>query len=228
MAVAFDAQSAVDTTGNAATSFSDGSNLTIGNGANRALVVLISWGSPTAPAGVSITWDGQPLTLVPNTSIGNASSGNNGGFVSIYALLNPNPGTKILAGSWTDPLDFYVGGVSFTGVDQSSIAAAFPNGVTPPNSASVDPITITSAVADAVVAVYAVSSTVNTVSGPTTAIYLDNVASGYSGAGVWGVGASPSQTLTVTGVGNSSTSGCDIKAAAGGGPSVPMMGQGWM
>ncbi len=123
MAVVFDAQSSADTTGAAAVSFSNSTNLTVGTGANRGLVVLIAWSS-TAPTGISITWDGVALSLVSGATSVNGAAGN----TAIYCLVNPNSGTKTLAGSWTGSRDFYVAGVAYTGVEQSSAANAFTSG----------------------------------------------------------------------------------------------------
>src|SRR6266704_942142 len=123
MAVVFDAQSSADTTGAAAVSFSNSTNLTIGTGTNRALIVLIAWSS-TAPTGISITWDGVALSAVSGASSVNGTAGN----TKIYGLVNPNSGTKTLAGSWTGSRDFYVAGIAYTGVEQSSEANAFISG----------------------------------------------------------------------------------------------------
>jgi len=123
MAVVFDAQSSADTTGAAAVSFSNSTNLTIGTGTNRALIVLIAWSS-TAPTGISITWDGVALSAVSGASSVNGTAGN----TKIYGLVNPNSGTKTLAGSWTGSRDFYVAGIAYTGVEQSSEANAFTSG----------------------------------------------------------------------------------------------------
>ena len=117
--VVFDAQSNADVTGAAAASFSDSTKLTIAANPNRALLVGISWSTSTPPTGISITWDGVALTQLILHSNGL------GGTSAIYGLLNPNPGTKTLAGSWTGARDFYVVGASFWNVDQASIATSF-------------------------------------------------------------------------------------------------------
>jgi len=123
MAVVFDAQSSADTTGAAAVSFSNSADLTVGTGTNRALIVLIAWSS-TAPTGISITWDGVALSAVAGASSVNSTAGN----TKIYGLVNPNSGTKTLAGSWTGSRDFYVAAIAYTGVEQSSAANAFTSG----------------------------------------------------------------------------------------------------
>jgi len=64
MAVVFDAQCTSDVTGSAATSFSDATQLTIGSGANRALIVMVVWSTTTPPTGVTFTWNGLALTLI--------------------------------------------------------------------------------------------------------------------------------------------------------------------
>src|SRR6266436_718529 len=124
MAVVFDAQSSADITGAAAVSFSDSTNLTVGTGSNRALLALLAWSSTAAPTGISITWDGVALSAVSSANSVHGTAGN----TQIYGLVNPNSGTKTLAGSWTGSRDFYVAAIAYTGVEQSSAANAFTSG----------------------------------------------------------------------------------------------------
>lgn len=217
MAVAFDAQSSSDTTANAATSFSDSTKLTVGAGANRALLVLIAWSTAAAPTGVSITWDGQPLTLISGTSVANGTAGN----VALYGLIAPNSGTKTLAGSWTGAREFYVSGIAYTGVNQTSVAVAFPHGTTGSSNTATSTVTVTSAVGNAVAAVHTSNGSFSAVNN--TQVFLDNVSASISGAGNRAAGAA-TVTLTGTQTGNWASAGVDI--LAGGAAAVVASGNG--
>lgn len=213
MAVAFDAQSSADTTANAATSFTNSTNLTVGAGANRALLVVICWSTLTPPTAVSITWNGVALSLVSNSPGGiGASAGAN---TAIYGLLNPASGTLTLAGSWTGARDFCVAGVAYTGVDQAAFATSFTGfhatGTTGNNS-----VTVTSATGRACVACFCNGAGVYTALTGTT-VFNDGTPALISAASCRDVGAaSVVLTGTVAGTNNWSASGVDILAAAAG------------
>lgn len=217
MTVAFDAKSSVDTTANGATSFTS-TNLTVGSGANRALIAAICWSGATPPAGASITWGGTALTLIPGTSVGH--TGDN---VALYGLLNPASGTLALAGSWTGARDYCVAAASFTGVNQTSIAAAFPNGHTATGTASPSSVAVTSAVGNMAVAAFANDASTYTATSGTN-IFIDNVPSLISAAATRDVGAA-SVTLTGTmgGTGNWAAGGCSVAQVAGAVPNVPVI-----
>lgn len=156
--VAVDGTTAVQTNVNGVTTMTI-SNLTVGSGANRALIVHIGFVSAALPAGLTVTWDSggsnQTMTAIPGTN-----SGTNGALtqsVVLYGLLNPTSGNKNLVVSWTGSLEAHGTAISFTGVDQTSIAVAFPNGNFVSNTgAPVAPpaqVVITSAVGNIVTAV---------------------------------------------------------------------------
>src|SRR5712671_3472265 len=193
MTVSFDAQSAADTTGAAATSFSDSTNLTIGNGLKRALTVLVSWSTSTAPTGISISWNGVALTQLITHS---ATSGST---EAIYGLLNPDSGTNTLAGSWTGARDFYVCGVSWSGVDQTDNTTAFLTNFGIGTSANAT-ITIASPpVSDAVLAFFAVAATITSVTAgttPGTQVFLDNTQTSFKSGAVWNPGTGANITLS--------------------------------
>src|SRR5258708_2292679 len=119
MAVAFDSSISTDVGGNSSSFSNTGFGFTVGTGANRALVATMIW-NRSLPSGISITWNGVACTLL-TTINGSTTSG------AIFGLLNPASGALTLAGSWTGAGPFCAMGVSFTGVNQTSIAAAFPN-----------------------------------------------------------------------------------------------------
>lgn len=194
--VVFDAQSTSDLAVNGSP-FSNNTLMTVGTGSNRALVCIIAWdGSNGAPTNVVLTWDGQPFTLISNTSTNNGVNG----FVSIYGLLNPNSGTKVFAGSWlSGPFQIYTSLISYTGVNQTSIAAAFPNGTTATGAATPSTINVTSNSNSAVVGVASTGGSFLAVTSGTQ-VFLDNSQSLVSGVGIRATGAA---TVTLTATDNS-------------------------
>jgi len=207
--VQFSTQSTSVITGAAATSFTDSAKLTIGTGINRALVVTVAWSS-TAPTGVSITWNGVALTNITAANSVNGAAGN----TAIYVLLNPDPGTLTLAGSWTGARDFYVFGQAFTGVDQTGIATSFINATHPIGNNAAADVIVLPAVGNMDVAVFAVAGTINRVVTGTQA-FIDNTQTAKAAAArVAGTGGTQHMTLD-----NVSAAWCisrvDLVAAAG-------------
>lgn len=142
MAVVFDAKSTQFTT-DSGTLLSD-TSLTVGTGSNRALLVLISrsGNDPT----LTCTWGGTTLTQV-------ASSVN--GFdeiTEIWGLLNPASGAQVLAITWLNNQAACASGISFTGVEPSSLAAALTGVQNNTGATGPATCTIPSAVGDIVVA----------------------------------------------------------------------------
>lgn len=216
MSVLFDAKSTSDTTANGATSFSNTGKLTVGSGANRGLVVEMCWSGLAPPTGVSLAWGGAALTLIPGTSIGLGNSN-----VALYGLLNPASGALALTGSWTGAKDYCVSGVSFTNVNQASIAAAFPNGHTATGTTNPNSVAVPSAVGNMAVAAFANdASTYSATSG--TNIFIDNTPSLISAAATRDNGAATvTMTATYTG-GNWAACGCSVAAVATT-PNVPVI-----
>src|SRR5882672_4522275 len=107
MAVAFDAVG-TDTSGNSATT-NDNSTLTVGSGSNRALIVFVTHNNVAITA-ETVRWDpagaNQLMTL-----IGTQLEAIDNTRVSIYGLVNPASGNKIIRTAWTGAADFYVCGV---------------------------------------------------------------------------------------------------------------------
>ncbi len=197
MAVVFDAQSSADITGAAAVSFSDSTNLTVGTGANRALLALLAWSSTAAPTGISITWDGVALSPVSGTNSVHGTAGN----TQIYGLINPNSGTKTLAGSWTGSRDFYVAGIAYTGVEQSNIANAFTagtsrNGGSTSADVNMDSAFGDTALGDANVAIMGAAANFSSVTSGIQ-VFLDNTQTA-KGCGVRIAGSATSVNLTAS------------------------------
>jgi hypothetical protein len=103
MAVAFDAVG-TDTRADSATT-NDNSTLTVGSGSNRALIVFVTHNNVAITA-ETVVWDpagaNQALTL-----IGTQLEAIDNTRVSIYGLVNPTSGNKVIRTSWTTAADFY-------------------------------------------------------------------------------------------------------------------------
>ena|SRR6185295_14053748 len=220
MAVGFDTQLYyVPATG---TSFST-SLLTVGAGANRALVVT-TIESANVSASLTVTWNGVPLTLVSSTSV---DDGTNSAFMRIWALINPAAGNFTLAGSWTGSASFVVGAVSYTGVDQTSVAVAFPHGATASGTSATAGVTISSASGNAVVALFASAPAGPFLSTSGTNIYIDSVSLVPYVAASRDIGAaSVSMTAPLTGSGTWVAAGCDVLASVD--VNTNLMAQIWM
>ena len=157
MAVALDATGTELLTASPAASPVDYSGLTVGAAlSNGALVALIE--SDNQSALTSVTWDqggtNQAMTLV--------SSGNTSGALgrgAIWALRNPTSGNKTMRLVFGAGRQFVILALSFTGVNQTSDAAAFPHAANvqtaiPTNTAQACTVTVTSATGNMVVAVH--------------------------------------------------------------------------
>lgn len=154
------------------------SNMTVGSGSNRGLVVHIQFGSIAAyPVATTCTWDSggtnQLMTIIPGTT-----TALNGGITSssaAFGLLAPTSGNKsLVCTGWVTPSEVHITAVSFTGVNQTSVATAFPNGTsTVAITATASPIsmTITSATGHMVTASYGENcNNITAVTGTTIAI----------------------------------------------------------
>lgn len=107
--------------------------LTIGAGANRALVVYITLlASGAASTGVTAVWDSggtnQSMTLIDSFS--NPSDfGASPQTVLMFGLVAPTSGNKTLAISWTNSANYSIGSASFTGASQVGGTTTFANAV---------------------------------------------------------------------------------------------------
>jgi hypothetical protein len=202
------------------------SGLTVSGGSNRALAVLLFCGSQGVafPAGLTLTWDSggtnQALTQVPNSL---AADGGLTAIAAVYGLLAPTSGNKNLVISWTGANEMHALAASFAGVDQTSIAVAFPNGASHVvSSAGASPCTVTinSATGDMVIACHAQNfSAFGAISG--TTLGTDLVTGPNLGVAANLDNGAPTVTMTAafTGTGANMSVGCDVLAAGGGGGS---------
>lgn len=147
MAVSIDSTSGSGTSGAGVQTFTYNS-LTIGTSNCRGLVVILNFALKTV-TGVTVTWDGVSCTPITNAS--GTDTGANG-LIQMYGLLNPNSGAKSLVVNWTGLTQLTLAPISFKGVNQDSIATAFPNGTSNTGSSLSTSLNITSGVDHYVVA----------------------------------------------------------------------------
>jgi len=141
--VVFDAQTAAVVSVNGATTMT--ASMTVGSGSNRALAAVLWFSLSTTPTGLACHWD-PAGTNQAMTELTGANTGTNGGLSgasTIFALIAPTSGTKNLTCTWTGSWEAHISAISFTGVNQGSIGAAFPNaGFTSILTATASPISI--------------------------------------------------------------------------------------
>lgn len=131
--------------GSPATSPSTDTNMTVGSGANRALLCLVAWeGVFTGPGTITVNWDStgtnQAMTL-----IGSGNTTTNTCSVQFYGLIAPTSGNKTLRVAWTAGTSGHNSWCSdFTGVNQTSVAAAFTLATNATGTSTTPSITITS------------------------------------------------------------------------------------
>lgn len=218
MAVAFDAKATAQGAFTAKATPADCTTLTIGSGANRALVALIGTGN-TALTGVTCIWDpagtNQAMTLI-RSDIANVR-----GVAYLYGLVAPTSGNKTIRFAWTGggTTDIVVDGVAWTGVDQTGGATSFPNGATAKSSTTTASaaVTITSATGDAAIAISVNDTNIYNTHSQTLVFEEDTL----NDIGACGSRAAGAASVTFTDVIASTadwvSSGCSIKAVAVGG-----------
>jgi hypothetical protein len=136
----------------------------------------------------------------------------------MYGLIAPASGNKTLTISWTGNNEAHACAIAFTGVDQTSVAVAFPHGTNCqpyhlyrlPTS-----VTVTSATGNMVVACHeqnvATFSAVNQ-----TSLAIDNTGPNLAVAANYASGAATvTLTGTFTGSGAWDAIGCDVLASGG-------------
>src|SRR6266704_1130979 len=116
MAVAFDAKATANTVTTSAVTTVSNANLTVGSGANRALLAVVSWlNTGSAPTSLSAHWDTAGTNQLM-TQIGSTIS-NGDAKAALFGLLAPTSGNKNFTLTWTNVLDVDVDLIAFTGVD---------------------------------------------------------------------------------------------------------------
>ncbi len=211
MAVAVDSFVA-DVTSNSVTTKTL-TTLTVGSGANRALVVcLCLQGSATAP---SMTWDSggtnQAMALITSALVSGSVAK-----LWLYGLVAPTSGAKTLSASWTGSSDVTLAAGALTGVDQTGGTTTFAHasGVAGTGAMS---STITSATGNWVVGCFTGNGSIASPSA--TQWWLDNAPNNFSSCGSQVAGAA-TKTITASGPTPWAFVGVDI-VAAGAAASAP-------
>lgn len=207
-AVAVDATGTADTLTNNATAATF-TNITVGSGSNRALVVLFEWGQggTTAPTNVACTWDtaggsptNQAMTAITGTANSRSTTGPNRiSYSVLFGLVAPTPGNKTLTCTWTTAGYVYLNAISFTGVAQAGGATSFPNGTNAVGITANPSVTVTSAVGQYVVGGGSNFASVSAINN--TSLFIDNTGAQNNGFGNYATGAA-TVTLTATAAAN--------------------------
>lgn len=145
MAVAVDAVSSAESVSSSGlvathTLLTVGASLT-----NGALIFGVTWDNlATSPIA---HWDSTGTNQLM-TSLGTVSSTGGQGRLVLFGLRNPTSGNHTFGLSWTVAAQAAMFGISFTGVDQTSDAIAFPHFNSATGSSTAPSVVITSATGD--------------------------------------------------------------------------------
>lgn len=224
--VAFDAQGTADCTQSVlGTTGSTCATLTVGSGANRAVVCYVGFG--VAVSSVAVVWDSggtnQSMALIAGATATNVQETN------LWGLVAPTSGAKTLKVTWNAvTTDVEIDCVSYTGVNQTGGATSFPHGTSATGNSTAPSVTVTSATNNAVVAGFSSGASFTSVNN--TTMFIDNTPASISGGANRAVGAA---TVAMSGVTSTGTTtwtavGADI-AAAGAATAVsklPLLGVG--
>jgi hypothetical protein len=214
--VTFDAKITADATVASGTSIST-TNMTVGSGANRVLVVELMFEAAVAPTSVSVTWDSggsnQAMTqLVTKQDVTTTLT------AQLWGLVNPISGAKTLKAAWTNSAEGAMGAASWTGANQTGGATTFAHTASANGSASPASVSVTSATNNATMDSVAVSSGGSISSGNQTQVFLDNSGTSLKAAAQRAAGAaSVSFSWTLSTSLGWAIVATDIVAAAGGG-----------
>lgn len=197
-----------DVTSNSNTGSQTLGTLTVGTGANRALIVAVTL-QPAATS-VAVHWDSTGTNQVM-TLIGTVTDTASVCTVRLYGLVAPTSGNKTLSATWTGTSDVTLAAICFTGVNQTGSTTSFAH-FNSAHAGTAPSLTVTSATGDYVVGALANSSgSFSTVGN--TSWYLDNVPNFFSAAGNYATGAG-TVTLTATPAVTYAYAGVDVVAAA--------------
>lgn len=212
MAVALDVKGTELFSGTAVSSVSSSTSITVGSGANRALLLVVIWQTLTVPTAITFTWNSTALPLIASTSLGTSGAASN---VQIYGMVNPTSGTLAFSGSWTGTREYTMMLVAYTGVDQTGGATSFPHGTTASGTSVTAATTITTANGNAVIGCYGNSGT-NWSAVSNTSLFIDNAnPTTYVSAANFALSTTSSQVLSAT-VASTAwvAAGCDILASS--------------
>ena len=208
MAVTLNANTTSEAFGSAITQL-DLTSLTIASGSNRALLATLLLDSANDTP--TLNWDngGTPQAM---TSIGFIAAGS--GRLWFFGLIAPTTGNLTLRASWSTSQGAMLHAIAFEGVDQTSVAVAFPHFTSDTQSSATPAIVITSATGNFTVGV-ACSSNDPTSPTQTENFFNDQIGLSSDGSRATGAATVTHQwSLTST---TWQTIGVDILASGGGG-----------
>lgn len=164
MAVAWDAQQSTTTT---ATATSASLTLTIGGGVTNGAVIVAAHFYTNAGTVTAPTVGGNSTTAITGADTG---TGQYPRTVLYGILTGSTTGAQTVSISWGTATSCIIGAMSFSGVDQSSIANAFQNGNKAGATNSVGPavVTITSSSSSSIIATCAIGYNNSSLTSPTT------------------------------------------------------------
>lgn len=113
--------------------------ITVGAGANRAMVVAACFQSDPGAFSVARWDDGasnQNLTLIASGITAN------GQITKLWGLVAPISGNKTLQLTWTNVTEIGMAAVSWTGVDQTGGTTSFPNSASATGNSTLASVTI--------------------------------------------------------------------------------------
>lgn len=194
----------------------DFTGVTVGAGANRALVAQINFSLETVGS-VTVTWD-QGGT---NQAMGQIVCANGAGAVGrscLYGLVAPTSGNKTLRVTWTGTTDIIVDAVAWTGVDQTGGTTSFAHSTSATGNSVAPSVTVTSASGNATMEC-STTDLGNYSASTQTQVYIDNTPTSISGAGSRATGAATvTHGWTLNLAGNWVSVGVDIVAGGGAAP----------
>lgn len=193
--------------------------LTVGSCSNRAIALAIFTGTQgvSFPSGLAITRNtGETFTQITGTLFADSALTSVGAW---YGLLNPSAGNVTITASWTGNNEMHMIAFSFCGVDQTSVAVAFPNGTAAtPATGTTATVTVTSATNDKTVAMFSQNIGNWTATNGQITNAIDNNGPNLGVAADYQNGAATvAMTGTIGSSGRWNAMGTDIKAAAAGG-----------
>lgn len=145
MAVSLDQVSTAVTNSGVAVTTATHTNLTISSGLSNSALIFWAFTDTTA-TGLTLHWDSAGTNQLM-TNLGSQSSGTSG-IAYLFGLRNPTAGNKTLTATWGTAGECALFGASFSGVNQTSDAAAFAHFNSATGTSTTPAVTITSATGD--------------------------------------------------------------------------------
>ena len=185
------------------------------------------------PGTVTCVWDsaGANQTMTQIASVNSGPTYTNS-YSRAFALLAPTSyGAKTISCSWTNTTFIGINAVSFTSINQTSVAAAFVASTAAPSAVTTSSITVNGAAADILMAFHSAGGSSPTLSAVNnTSWYIDN-SLGREGSGASYTTGVTSAALTATWsfAYDIAVIGVDVVAYGGGGgggrpPTMTLMG----